>query len=165
LNNKNLKYFLFSIVIIVWGLIILSIIKSLSSQKAARDEAKLQIHHAQNYFVDTFILIQDYPDPFLPSNDSLDAQDRISNVSNRTNPPIVSEDSLFRIKINKSVKLNGVIKSSGDKKMIGMITINGKEYVVKSGQIVEDVLISKITKDAVMIVVNKRKFNIARSTD
>jgi hypothetical protein len=163
MNHKYLKYFLILGVILVWGLIILNVVKGVSPQKTTNSDIKKRNSHVENYQLDSFVLIQDYPDPFLPSEDSLKEPGNLPPISNKNMQPVISQDSLLKVKVNNLVKLNGTIKGSGNKNIIGMITISGTGYVVRPGQIVENILIQKITKESISILYNKRKFYIRKN--
>jgi hypothetical protein len=163
MNHKYLKYFLIFGVILVWGLIILNVVKGVSLQKTVHADLKRRILPVANYIADSFVLIQDYPDPFLPSCDSLKEPDNLPSVTNKNMLQVISQDSFLRVKVYNMVKLNGVIKGSGNKNIIGMITINGVGYVVKPGQIVENILIRKISKESILIVIDKKKYYIRKS--
>jgi len=100
MNNKYFKYCLLLGVILVWGLIILNVVKGISPQKTVPADIKKEMVHIGRNLTDSFSLIQDYPDPFLPLSDSLAESDKLPVIANKSSQPVVSQDSLLRVRVN-----------------------------------------------------------------
>jgi hypothetical protein len=162
MNNKVLKYCLIAGVVLVWGLIILNVVKGVAPKKdvsVAIQKLAVPVDHALS---DSFFLIRDYPDPFLTNYDTLEVSDKAFVIVPKIAAPVISQDSVLRVRVKNMVQLNGVIQSSGNKNRIGVVTVNGVEYVVKTGQQVDSILIRTIKKESIEIVYGRKSYWIKK---
>jgi len=168
MNNKYVKYFLIIAVVAVWATIIYRVAGGLSSGTQAiplpipvsRNELKLNS--------DTFALNADYPDPFLPDADSAAAD----TISTRKISPALSAanagaaGSASHVPTSESVagiiQLGGIIMNPQRRSRIAIITLRGKEHLVREKEKVEDVYIKSISKDKIRILYKGELFTIVK---
>jgi type II secretory pathway component PulC len=162
LNNKYLKYFLLAAVIGIWAAIAYRIVHGFSADKVAIVPANTPLKNQLTAVADTFVLYADYPDPFLEAVDSLQ-QDTIAkknSVPVLTTPATALAPALPKEAITAIIQFNGIITNSKTKLRIAIITVHGKEHLVKEHEKVEGILIRKITKEAIRIIYNGESFTI-----
>jgi hypothetical protein len=161
MNKSYVKYFLIAGVVLVWGLIVVNVVKGVSYPTGEKPYVQVTHTAGEQPLDDSFLLINDYPDPFLPVLDT--ATEIIKAVSPLpvSNLPHISNDSITHALVKQMIQFNGVIGIVGKKKMLGMVTINGQSFVVKEGQTVNDICFNRISKRNVKIVFKKKTFTIA----
>ena len=69
MKQKNLKYPLIVGVSLVWGLIIYKVVNGLGNNETVTTMAASQKKINYNQPVDSFALMADYPDPFIPKEE------------------------------------------------------------------------------------------------
>lgn len=166
MNNKNFKYFLLAAAIIVWGLVIRTVVKGLASDDKPNSKAPINLS-AIDYSIktDSFLLFNTYTDPFIPEIDTLQQKidfinTQLKNVTTGTETfqPINTPTVVAKPDIS-FIKYNGMVANSSLKnKKAGFVTINGKDYMIKEGQKLEDIIIKKINKASLVINYKKQQF-------
>lgn len=111
---------------------------------------------------DFFNLNADYPDPFLAGTDSV-IKDTLAKVDHpqirqpdNVTPPTASPAQ----PITSFIQYNGMISNPQGKVSIAIVTIHGKEYILKEGERTEGVIIKKIKKDKVTILYKEKLYSI-----
>jgi hypothetical protein len=160
--NKYLQYFLIIAVIGVWGAVMYRLIHGLSDKNIPIIASNVPIQSDIENPIDTFSLYADYPDPFLPDTDTLSSEDvkKVSEKSDFNSSNSKSEDNTALI--IAAIKYNGIIENTDKKSTVGIITINGKEFLVKEKQKVDDIMIKNIRKDSVHVSYKGKLFYIKR---
>ena len=160
--NKYLKYFLIVGVIGVWGAVLYRLLHGLGD----KDLPVATTHGFKEVYVespaDTFSLYADYPDPFIPEIDSVssaDLQKKSGPIDFKNNVTQPVDNTALTI---AAIKYNGVINNTEKKVTVGIITINGKESLVKEKDKVNDITIMKIQKDNMRISYKGKSFFIKR---
>jgi len=151
MKNKGLTYVLGLVVLVVWGLIIYRIFLAANSDDDGPFEnstsLKKEVFNDYTIPKDTAKLFLNYRDPFAaPKAEEKEiAPDRpaIQKVvsSAPTKPPVNWN----------LVKYSGYIHNPGSKKLIAMMTINGKELMMSEGEMAEQVKLIKNLKDSVKV--------------
>ncbi len=142
-----------------WGLYTVGIAKASTNRHSIWPETKEVVANTNRLNDDSFILIKDYPDPFFPDSGQLSDLE-FDKKNKEILKPMISQDSLLRIKIHNMIQLNGIIGSPRNKHIIGIVTINGNEYLAKPGQTIENILIKRIDKKNMLIIFEKMEFVI-----
>ena len=143
MNNKNVKYILIAVVVIIWGSIGYKIINGLASTQPFIPPVTNSITLKDTLIAtDTFTLLADYPDPFLwQQNDTV--QNNAPIIASKENSEAyntqVSEPVLHN---PPAVKYLGFIKNGKNK--MAIILINEQEMTVKEKEKIDDIMILKI---------------------
>ncbi|HET6227837.1 MAG TPA: hypothetical protein VFF27_16250 [Bacteroidia bacterium] len=153
MKNKKMLLVLIAGTLIVWGLIIYKIIAGIHS-----DDDSIVLQHAETVIKeetlpDTFSIDPTYRDPFLGKiqnrevvYDEQPAQPRV------VSKPIVTPTAAW-----PTVAYHGIIKNSKLKKEMILLEVNGQEHMVKIGEIIEGILLSKAYRDSVEVQFSKEK--------
>jgi hypothetical protein len=163
MRNKPLTYLLILSVAAVWGIIFYRLFNA--SGEEEKNHESFVPHHSPNEsledyrFKDTFSLALSYADPFLKGistpiqGGSVTVQNPVINASLSSPKPIAPP-------INwEIIKYTGFILNSSGKKIVSIITISGKEYMLAEGDGVAGVKLLKNAKDSIMVSYqNKNKF-------
>lgn len=157
MGSKNFRYFLIVAVVLVWGVIIVRILKSVSSVTKTTSRAHIYKKSYNNVAVDTFSLISDYPDPFIP--DTSDINNASLSLQNSSSKPIVPvrPDISF-------IEYTGMISSSRHKSKIALVTVHGKEDVIKEGGIIEGFHLQKIEKTSLHFIKQGINFIVKKNS-
>ncbi len=153
MNQKPVKYLLIGGVVLVWGLIIYRVVDGLSPDdvpaiKAANPLAVTYVPPA-----DSFTLIADYSDPFIPGSDTVDAEVEMTAkpvVAPAPPPPVINKPPADAYK-EGTIQYEGMISNPAKKLKLGTITLNGKEMLVKEKDKVEEYLIQKISLETIVV--------------
>lgn len=150
MKNKRLTYFLLTVVIAVWGMIIYRVI---AAATANDDQPPMFAAKPVNDTINDFRLKQDtthlllnYRDPFgmVIQKDTIDKQIRRFSMSAL---PIQKKPS-----INWNfIQYTGYMRNAGSKKTITLMTINGKNEIFTEGAMKDGVKLLKNLRDSVRI--------------
>jgi hypothetical protein len=170
MNQKIVRYCLIAGVVLVWGLIIYRVIDGLSGDDtilpAALPPAKAALLADKS---DSFNLIADYPDPFLPVEDSAGARTGVTSAVttqvvapppaplNNTRPP---DPDAYK---EGMIQYLGMISNPEKKIKVATVNIKGTEYLVKEGDKVMGIIIKKIEGERIIIVHRKKNIPVNRS--
>jgi hypothetical protein len=152
MKNKPLTYLLIVSVAAVWGIIFYRIFS------AGNDEEEIFRPLVKSQFVneslddysykDTFTLVLNYRDPFL-STAIYYVEEKVAQVASK---PIVFNAAPKRPAINWNIiKYTGFISNPSKKSVVAIMSINGKEYMMKEGELVAGVKILRNLKDSVKV--------------
>lgn len=165
MNQKALRYFLIAGLALVWGTIIYKVVDKLNQNDHTVHEIYKAVKFDYNMPKDSFVLIANYPDPFLPGEDTISpGNDRSRPIAGDqvVNKEIIPPKPTFDL--NK-IQYFGMIVNPEKKKRIAMISIAGKEYLAKEKEKIDQVLISKITKEKITILINGKVQQVDRQTN
>ncbi|HXB10120.1 MAG TPA: hypothetical protein VNW04_23515 [Puia sp.] len=168
MNNKYVKYFLIVAVIAVWATIIYRIAGGLSSGTQPIPPSVVASGNELKISSDTFALNADYPDPFLPDADSA-ATDTVTDrkvapplsagnanaAGGASHPP--TPESVAGI-----IQLGGIIANPQKRSRIAIITLRGKEHLVREKERIEDIYIKSIGRDKIRILYKGEIFTIGK---
>jgi hypothetical protein len=160
MKNKKLTYFLGFAVLVVWGLILYRVfdasggddndsspVKSAPIQKEAYNDYEI--------LTDTSHLLLNYRDPFSQGREKDTAQIPLKKllVKNRILlPPKPAFNWGF-------IQYSGYIRNPGSKKLIALVSINGKDEMFSEGETKDHVKLIKNLRDSIRIRFNgKTKF-------
>ncbi len=162
MKNKRMTYVLVVAVLIVWGIIAYRILSGLDhNDEYIADHNKTFVKEKYDDYAmskDTSHLLLNYRDPF--------------GLSAPPDTIPKTKEKIF-IALSKSPKANfnwnfikycGFVRNPGTKKLIAILTINGKNTMLAEGETAENVKLLKNFKDSVMIVFNKQTKFITMNT-
>ena len=111
---------------------------------------------------DTFNLYADYPDPFLPDDSTAAGQTTVKTANSPAAAgPVAPESHPTDQIVAGMIQYNGMISNPKKKSRVAIITLHGKEYMVREHDKVEDVKILKIEKNRIEIVYKGEPFVIS----
>jgi hypothetical protein len=161
-KDKRLTYGLLAIAVIIWGTVLFRFFSSLGDQEEHYEPKKLTRISKQEIEAleeDTFQVIANYADPFfgklIPS--SIQAYSNPSNVGSikskvKAKPKEPKETPPTPPSVIwPSVKFTGVIKNKITDKLVGILYVNGKEYMSGNADYVDQVKINGIFKDSIQL--------------
>ncbi len=159
MKNKNLIYVLMPLVILIWGLIIYKIIAGMNDDKPSNSVYKPLVTEDSKELTDTFSLYANYNDPFLSGTVRLSRNvvetEMLSNrrsLSNVNNTPPKPDLQYF-----------GIISNAKNKYKVGLIKIQGVDYLLKEGDFsVNKLKVYKLFKDSVIVMQQNYKHTIHR---
>ena len=162
MKNKATVYILGAMVTLIWGIIIYRVLGSLNedddivvpttaiqSMKEPLDDRTL--------VRDTNTLRLNYRDPFSQSIVNKDSvQLPVKQLVHTTNNSTFTR-SVTKAAINWSfIKYSGYIRNPRSKKLIALVTINGKSLMLNEGESAEQVKIIRNLKDSIKVTFNKQ---------
>jgi hypothetical protein len=162
MKSKNVTYLLGSLALVVWGLILFQIFKSLKGDnvshtfKSSLSERKA-IYNDYSTHTDTSTLALNYPDPFRAKGEE-DIKIIPDSSKHFTHTP--KHIILPKPPINWSfINYAGFIHNPLNKKIIALVTINGVKHTMLEGENREHVTLLKNLKDSIKILYQgKSKF-------
>lgn len=151
MKNKKLTYILIPVAIIVWGGIILRIVgfNTNDSNSSAQNE-NTQYSDTLEFEKNDFELVTNYRDPFLGKF--------IKGTHSISKKPVKSK------KVNPKPKKKEVIvwphidydgSISNDSRVIAVLKINQKKFLLQQGEEMNGLTIKKVFKDSVLISYKK----------
>lgn len=152
MKNKKALYILLPLVLLVWGLIILRIIKQVKSTPNGNyyRQQVVNIDDSEEIKLDTFTIIANYRDPFLGRVVIVRQQPTRSMVKTR------SEERPVRRIRNRSIRwpsiaYNGVITNENKTNDVALISINNVNYLMKIGDVNQEVTLLMVYPDSVRL--------------
>lgn len=174
-KQKKITFILLPAVVIIWGVIAYRIIASVSqgSEGFYREKAiDIVIRPDSIHTSDTLML--NYRDPFGKAcyasiQDSKLQETNILNFK-PTNSSMVSKIKVETVMVNEvqksfsSIKISyrGTITNKKDKRSIAILSVNGSRCLLSKGEQYQDLLITDICKDSVLIKYGKQDFWIKK---
>lgn len=169
LKNKKAIYILLPLNIFIWGYLAYSIYAGL---KGNEDELLItkneSIPLAQVTDTVTYRLKLNYTDPFLRESAKHHEQhtnngNANANATKATNPVSgVKTPTVAVVKPILDVKYLGIVKNNTTGISTALISINGKTYIIKKGDVVEGVVIKDVFNDYVEIKEGKTISKISK---
>lgn len=156
MKNKKLTYLLGLVLLVVWGLIIYRIFYAVSgdSDNDLPIASSHPVKEAYNDYTipkDTTHLLLNYRDPFglVQSKDTLNTTVKISHSVNSNAAAI--KKSAFDWGF---IQYSGYIRNPVSKKLIALVSINGKNEMLSEGDTKDQVKLIKNVQDAIKISFN-----------
>jgi hypothetical protein len=161
MNQKVLRYFLFAALAVVWGLIIYKIINGSGHRDSAAPLLSVKGETSYHSPQDSFILIANYSDPFLP-DDSVDSEEMDKTATAEIKKEAVTAKPKFDL--NK-ILYRGMISNPETKKKVAIVSISGKDYMAKEKERIDEVLIRKITRENLTVIIDGKAEHIGRTSN
>jgi len=158
MKNKYLKYLLITAVAGVWGTILYRVVSAMGDNKSpvvtSMERPMAVISETGNR---RYILVASYPDPFLKDM-ALPVEPVVQQVAVvPAAPPPPPIDVSF-------VQYMGMISNVDQpKNKVGLVSVQGKEEMVKEGDVVAEVRIKKILPSEVKVVYKGKEFVVRKN--
>lgn len=151
-KNKGVTYLLIVAVALVWGIIIYRIFFMDPVEEDSGQFIKSTTKHEpfDQYLVkkDTFTLALNYRDPFLSN---VNAPVEIPKTSLATQALQIPVKPFVPPPNWEMIRYSGYITNPVTKKLVSILTVNGKEQMVAEGESLEGVRLLKNKKDSVLV--------------
>jgi hypothetical protein len=161
MKNKKLLYVLIPAVLVIWGIIAFRIYRAVYRSDQAQMGFMHQSSNSEKATIqDTINLIANYPDPFLKEVYS-------SSIEGSVNSSILIRDFSTEVQnqptiIWPEVRYGGRIKNSSHNKDVFLIQIGTTNYLLKPGEIVENVKLLNADKDSIIMEYQNQQKTIKR---
>lgn len=159
MKNKKLLIILIPATLLLWGMIIYKIF---SVASGGDDIGQVQgtvsvVNNDNNALTDTFSINPTYRDPFLGKTNKTAT---IAIVGSSNSKPISTPKPIATNPINKTfpnIIYGGLIKNKQSNKQLVLIQINGQSNIMKIGDIVNEVELTKVFRDSIEVKFKKEK--------
>jgi hypothetical protein len=159
MKKKKIIYLMLPVVILVWGFVFYQLYSYFFSKpKIANQETIYQINEDE-IKRDTFSIVANYRDPFLGTKASINNE--AIKTNNYTSNKTVT-GSKVTTELWPSIEYHGMIKNNNSNKRVGIIKIDGKEFLVKEGDEKYDVKIIQIDKEEIKVRFQKENRTVTK---
>jgi len=162
-KNKKLIYILIPLVLVVWGNIFYQLFGSAGGDDDEGEIPTDQKEIAREVKKDTFTIVADYRDPFLGK------QTTVNTVSNTSPDNSVKKHQADKDKNKKEKKeepvvsnfkwpqlvYSGLVINKKSSDIVGLLSVNSKQFLVRKGQLIEGLTIGNISSDSITIVMGE----------
>ena len=163
-GKKKTLYYMMPLIALVWGVVFYQLYSYFFSSPVYAthvESVKVNIDEIKR---DTFSIVADYRDPFLGK--SIKRRTKRSSVnyysdnSGQTAPKNYAKKEKPKketVKPWPMIKYEGMIKNHSSDSRVGIMEVNGKEFMIKKGSICRDVEVLKIEKTGIEVSFQKEK--------
>ncbi len=105
----------------------------------------------------TYSLALNYPDPFL-KEEPRPRNNNTSKSANNTSKPIqvtVPQKTITEVPKSLDIKYMGLVENKTSGAATGLVSINGKSFLVKKGEKVEGILIKTLSSEKMEVKIGK----------
>lgn len=157
MKNKKLLYILIPLVLLLWGAIIYRIFNVVSvndSNEVYKSEVYGNTDNAN--LIDTFSINPNYRDPFLgkSAKKTILSENKVSNIV--VNPNVIKK-IIPSSRAWPNLVYGGLIKNQKSNKALALVQINGQSNIMKIGEIVGEIELTKIFRDSIEVKFQKEK--------
>lgn len=151
MNNPKKIYILLIAVVGVWGVIAYKIANGIA---VVEPKVKTQVINSNKYIenrnikLDTFSILNIKRDPFLGNLNYSTKANQINKVKTKIKKPI---------KANINVTYSGLIQNKGSKKKVFVVNIKNQQYLLTTGQTVNNVTLISGNNKLIIIRFNGHK--------
>lgn len=147
-QKKKTIYILMPIVILVWGFVFYQLYGYFfSTPSYANTEEKIVIN-IDEIKKDTFSIVANYRDPFLSQKKT---QMENHQVAVKTNGSTTKKNSAPTLLKWPSIQYKGMIKNNNSERRVAIVTVDGKEHIVKEGITLNELKVVKIEKETITV--------------
>lgn len=113
----------------------------------------------------TYVLNLDYPDPFLKEEVIKKPKQHNSNFATTkiAVKPQLKNTKATSAEPAKDIKYLGLIQNKTSGTITALVSINGKSYIIKKGEIIEGVNFESITDQIIIAKIGREKLTINKS--
>ena len=166
MTSKYLRYFLMTAVVFIWGVIVYRIVYGLGGAKGAAVRNATTTEPEMAIEVDSFTLNADYPDPFIPEEDTSTKADGKTGAvvaggagvpasggpsgagaAGMPAVPAITKETVAGI-----VQYKGYFGDPKKRNAIAIVVIHGKGAVVRERDKLEGITIKKIGREELQVV-------------
>jgi hypothetical protein len=159
MKNKKATYLLLFVVLIIWGFIVFRIYRTVNPSDEKKMNVSIGSILTDTRVTDTFSIAASYRDPFLNHYVA------VSHSVRRSRPVPVQLPQLPKAPVRwPDVKFLGTISNNKLAKKIILVSINGRDNLMREGETVNDLSLLKIAKDSVQLsYMGEKKFFTKKS--
>lgn len=163
-KNKKFVYILIPCTLLLWGMIIYKIYKTVkgNSELSAVTFSQSPNENSVSVSLDTFSIHKDYRDPFLPEKEIKERPTGGNTGIPKPSPTAARATKLPEPQGFPSIVYSGIIKNNKAHKELILVQINGKSYTTKVGEILDGVQITKVFRDSIEVQFNKTRRFISK---
>lgn len=149
MKDKKVKYILIGLVLLIWGIIIFKIFHMVKPVNNEAESSFMPVEeNTRNTGIDSFMIIPDYPDPFLKKY--------VQTFRKQSLPTGNTKKSVLTNKASEAVKwpnltYSGYASANSGNKSSVLIIIDGTGYIMKVNDEVKGVEMLAISKDSVKV--------------
>jgi hypothetical protein len=159
MKKKKTLYIMLPIVALVWGFVLYQLFSSFFSTPNYAIKKAEQIINIDEIKQDTFLIVANYRDPFLGKKVRLK---KVNNTSSNVKKNTVKISQVKAEQSWPSITYNGMIKNNNSDRRVGILKVNGKEYLVKEKDMVNEITILSINKNTVSVRFQKENKTITK---
>lgn len=154
MKKKNVTYLLLVLVAAIWGYLFYKFFSDLNPEKVIEANSNpIQFAKIEETKDSVYALMANYRDPFLGKGYVQNNSSGIS-IKRFTSPkpkpiPVLTTVSTM---VWPDVKYLGLISHNANAKHMGIITINGKEYTITEGEVIQEFKILKLSKSNATLI-------------
>ena len=159
MKNKKSIYLLVILVVAIWGLIIFRIVR-ISHKEPVYQVSNKSVATIEKYELvsDSFILVANYPDPFLKNivkNSPRRIQGPTPVVTSRSKNKPGKEKAEVAKKVNwPAIQYGGLIHNNKSNKTTGLLIINGNSNIMEQGNTYEELTLERLFNDSCIVLFN-----------
>ena len=161
MKQGKMRYILIAAVLLVWGSILLRLLKTLNGHEREASVPTPAMGGLTRAKADSFVLLANYPDPFLAGDDEDPAlpdtarytPGSASLPAEAPKVPEAAPDVSF-------IKYAGFLSNPATKIKRAFLNIQGIDYFMKEGDAVNGVRIIRIKPEKIAIAYKNRRFEI-----
>jgi len=147
MKNKKLLYILIPCTLFLWGMIIYKIFSVATGDDESKFKSAVLIPGIITKTIsDTFSIHPSYRDPFLGTTHATIITHRNNVPKKITTPVVVKAASPF-----PQVTYGGLIKNTKSNKQLIMVQINGQSNIMKIGDVISEVELTKVFRDSIEV--------------
>lgn len=164
-KGKKSLYFLVPINLLVWGYVGFKIYKAFNEEEEILPyEQVMSVTKFKKEDSVVYKLAINYPDPFLKEEPRYKAAGNSNSGGHvpkvPVNPPV--QKPIVAPQRTIDLKYLGLVENKTSGTSTGLISINGKSYLVKKGEVVEGVLIKSISSEKLEGKIGKETISIQK---
>jgi hypothetical protein len=157
MKNSRLTWGLLAVVAVVWGFILLRIVRTLADNHdepvlTLADTGKLSPNEPQK---DTFSLLSHYRDPFLTSLKQTEVPDKprlFQESQSGKIPKATMPLPVLVLPLDSVAQYMGLIHNGASGKKVALVKLGGRECLMSEGQTVEGIRLMEQRKDSLKLV-------------
>jgi hypothetical protein len=165
MKNKSVKNILIGLTIVIWGTIAYKLSDYFSDDEVEPvAEIETQMVSEKSNVSDTFKIMANYRDPFLGKSNFNYNPEQSNNSSAKTiikkpeQPPVIIKALSW-----PNMNYQGLIMNQKSKIKTGILKINGRDNLIKQGDIISDIEIVALSSDSVLVKLNNEVKSIVKS--
>jgi hypothetical protein len=160
MKKKKTLYMMLPLVVLVWGFVVYQLFGSFFSAPSYAKEEVIQIASVDEIKKDTFLIVADYRDPFLGKKAK--SRKLHSAINNAVSIPKGNSKKVKSEKVWPIIAYKGMIKNNNSNKRVGILSVEGKEHLIKETDIVSEITILSINKREVSVRFQKETKTITK---
>ncbi len=164
-KSKGTVYILIPLNILIWGFFIYRFYTAYNEGDIPVTNENIQVIKLDDLKDSVqYQLSLNYKDPFLREGENnKKTHSSGTTKTNEQKPQIVKTPTVVTPKITNEIKYLGLVKNNSTGVSTALVSINGKSYLVKKGDVIEGVTIKNISNDNVEIKEGKNSITVSKN--